>query len=79
MLLKGGGAEGKACMHYLCGNRSEYLPVHSSPLLPDQVLVAAPSNVAVDQLAQKISQTGLKVCRGRGGNYGAHKGERGVC
>ncbi|KAJ9528293.1 hypothetical protein QJQ45_014261, partial [Haematococcus lacustris] len=27
------------------------------------VLVAAPSNVAVDQLAQKISQTGLKVVR----------------
>ncbi len=28
-----------------------------------QVLVTAPSNVAVDQLAQKISQTGLKVVR----------------
>jgi regulator of nonsense transcripts 1 len=28
-----------------------------------QVLVSAPSNVAVDQLAKKISQTGLKVVR----------------
>jgi hypothetical protein len=28
-----------------------------------QVLVAAPSNVAVDQLAAKISGTGLKVVR----------------
>ena len=27
----------------------------------DQVLVCAPSNVAVDQLAEKISATGLKV------------------
>ncbi len=27
-----------------------------------QVLVCAPSNVAVDQLAEKISATGLKVC-----------------
>lgn len=26
-----------------------------------QVLVCAPSNVAVDQLAEKISATGLKV------------------
>jgi regulator of nonsense transcripts 1 len=30
---------------------------------PGQVLVAAPSNVAVDQLAEKIHQTGLKVVR----------------
>lgn len=28
-----------------------------------QVLVCAPSNVAVDQLAEKISATGLKVTR----------------
>lgn len=28
-----------------------------------QVLVAAPSNVAVDQLAEKIAGTGLKVVR----------------
>ncbi len=28
-----------------------------------QVLVCAPSNVAVDQLAQKIASTGLKVVR----------------
>lgn len=28
-----------------------------------QVLVAAPSNVAVDQLAEKIEMTGLKVVR----------------
>ena len=31
--------------------------------LPAQVLVAAPSNVAVDQLAEKIEKTGLKVVR----------------
>lgn len=31
------------------------------------VLVAAPSNVAVDQMADKISQTGLKVCLCVGG------------
>lgn len=30
---------------------------------PGQVLVAAPSNVAVDQLSEKIHQTGLKVVR----------------
>lgn len=28
-----------------------------------QVLVAAPSNVAVDHLAEKLDQTGLKVVR----------------
>jgi regulator of nonsense transcripts 1 len=28
-----------------------------------QVVVAAPSNVAVDQLAEKIAATGLKVVR----------------
>ena len=37
---------------------------HLSTLCHSQVLVAAPSNVAVDQLADKISATGLKV-RGR--------------
>ena len=31
-----------------------------------QVLVCAPSNVAVDQLAEKISATGLKVREGGG-------------
>lgn len=30
---------------------------------PGQVLVTAPSNVAVDQLTEKIHQTGLKVVR----------------
>lgn len=30
---------------------------------PGQVLVSAPSNVAVDQLTEKIHQTGLKVVR----------------
>jgi regulator of nonsense transcripts 1 len=30
---------------------------------PGQVLVCAPSNVAVDQLAEKIHHTGLKVVR----------------
>ena len=28
-----------------------------------QVLVAAPSNIAVDHLAERISQTGLRVVR----------------
>jgi len=27
-----------------------------------QVLVCAPSNIAVDQLTEKIDRTGLKVC-----------------
>lgn len=34
---------------------------HLSTICHSQVLVAAPSNVAVDQLAEKISATGLKV------------------
>lgn len=36
---------------------------HLSTLCHSQVLVAAPSNVAVDQLAEKICATGLKVVR----------------
>ncbi|GAA5932881.1 uncharacterized protein JCM15063_002230 [Sporobolomyces koalae] len=36
---------------------------HLSKMNPGQVLVAAPSNVAVDQLAEKIHSTGLKVVR----------------
>lgn len=36
---------------------------HLAKMNPGQVLVAAPSNVAVDQLAEKIHQTGLKVVR----------------
>ncbi|GAA5958204.1 hypothetical protein JCM3765_002847 [Sporobolomyces pararoseus] len=36
---------------------------HLSKMNPGQVLVAAPSNVAVDQLSEKIHQTGLKVVR----------------
>ncbi|PRQ73695.1 RNA helicase (UPF2 interacting domain)-domain containing protein [Rhodotorula toruloides] len=36
---------------------------HLSKMNPGQVLVAAPSNVAVDQLTEKIHQTGLKVVR----------------
>ena len=35
----------------------------SRPSQALQVLVAAPSNVAVDQLAEKIELTGLKVVR----------------
>jgi len=31
--------------------------------LAEQVLVAAPSNVAVDHLAEKIAATGLRVVR----------------
>jgi len=34
-----------------------------SKMAQGQILVAAPSNVAVDQLAEKIHQTGLKVVR----------------
>lgn len=36
---------------------------HLSKSGQGQVLVAAPSNVAVDQLAEKIHQAGLKVTR----------------
>lgn len=36
---------------------------HLSKMNPGQVLVCAPSNVAVDQLSEKIHMTGLKVVR----------------
>ena len=36
---------------------------HLARLGSGQVLVVAPSNIAVDQLAEKIHQTGLKVVR----------------
>ncbi|KAG5439840.1 hypothetical protein PCANB_000122 [Pneumocystis canis] len=36
---------------------------HLAKMNPGQVLVCAPSNVAVDQLCKKIHQTGLKVVR----------------
>lgn len=36
---------------------------HLAKMNPGQVLVTAPSNVAVDQLAEKIHHTGLKVVR----------------
>lgn len=36
---------------------------HMSKLNQGQVLVCAPSNVAVDQLTEKVAQTGLKVVR----------------
>ncbi|GAA5990491.1 hypothetical protein JCM11641_007736 [Rhodosporidiobolus odoratus] len=36
---------------------------HLSKMNPGQVLVSAPSNVAVDQLTEKIHATGLKVVR----------------
>ncbi|KAF5373702.1 hypothetical protein D9758_000951 [Tetrapyrgos nigripes] len=36
---------------------------HLAKMNPDQVLVCAPSNVAVDQLTEKIHNTGLKVVR----------------
>merc|ERR1712216_647168 len=36
---------------------------HMSKGALSQILVSAPSNVAVDQLAKKISHTGLKVVR----------------
>ncbi|GAX77331.1 hypothetical protein CEUSTIGMA_g4777.t1 [Chlamydomonas eustigma] len=42
---------------------SAALVYHMATAGTGQVLVVAPSNVAVDQLAQKISQTGLKVVR----------------
>ena len=40
---------------------SAALVYHMASSGTGQVLVAAPSNVAVDHLAMKISQTGLKV------------------
>ncbi|KAJ7073926.1 RNA helicase-domain-containing protein [Mycena amicta] len=36
---------------------------HLAKMNPGQVLVCAPSNVAVDQLTEKIHSTGLKVCQ----------------
>jgi regulator of nonsense transcripts 1 len=36
---------------------------HLAKISKGQVLVCAPSNIAVDQLAEKIAQTGLKVVR----------------
>lgn len=36
---------------------------HLAKMNPGQVLVTAPSNVAVDQLTEKIHKTGLKVVR----------------
>jgi regulator of nonsense transcripts 1 len=36
---------------------------HLAKMNPGQVLVVAPSNVAVDQLTEKIHRTGLKVVR----------------
>lgn len=36
---------------------------HLAKMNPGQVLVCAPSNVAVDQLCEKIHMTGLKVVR----------------
>ena len=40
------------------------LPPSLPPPLPDsQILVCAPSNIAVDQLTEKIDRTGLKVVR----------------
>lgn len=38
-------------------------PRSHAPVHAPQVLVAAPSNVAVDQLAEKVAATGLKVVR----------------
>ncbi|OLY77861.1 Regulator of nonsense transcripts 1 [Smittium mucronatum] len=42
---------------------SATLVYHLAKINPGQVLVCAPSNVAVDQLTEKISLTGLKVVR----------------
>lgn len=39
------------------------LPPHPTTTHPPQVLVAAPSNIAVDQLAERIALSGLKVVR----------------
>jgi regulator of nonsense transcripts 1 len=39
------------------------LVFHLAKAYPGQVLVCAPSNVAVDQLTEKIHTTGLKVVR----------------
>ena len=40
-----------------------YVKQHSDICLSSPVLVCAPSNIAVDQLTEKIHQTGLKVVR----------------
>ena len=68
-MLKWGGLRGRQAWINSVGTGrtvTPFTPPHLSHP-PGQVLVAAPSNVAVDQLAQKISQTGLKVCKEGGG------------
>ena len=40
-----------------------YQLARRAPIKKKKVLVCAPSNVAVDHLAEKIAQTGLKVVR----------------
>lgn len=40
-----------------------YVKQHSNVYPFSPVLVCAPSNIAVDQLTEKIHQTGLKVVR----------------
>jgi superfamily I DNA and/or RNA helicase len=54
---------------------------HLSKMNPGQVLVSAPSNVAVDQLTEKIHQTGLDELlqfrvRVRVGDLGVERQER---
>ena len=41
----------------------DYLHVFLLLSLHSQILVCAPSNIAVDQLTEKIDRTGLKVVR----------------
>ena len=54
-------------IHVTCYLRPVYFSQHSYPVLSSishrQVLVCAPSNIAVDQLTMKIHKTGLKVVR----------------
>ena len=60
----GGGLEEYSCHSAVHYSSVEFGKTYSSSSSPgSQILVCAPSNVAVDQLTEKIYRTGLKVVR----------------
>ncbi len=50
-------------VYHMCRNAQENCKNEGMPISNAQVLVCAPSNIAVDQLAEKLHKTGLKVVR----------------
>ena len=60
----GGGLEEYSCHSAVHYSSVEFGKTYSSSSSPgSQILVCAPSNVAVDHLTEKIYRTGLKVVR----------------